>query len=81
LQPNYHATLIREALNMPKNVARVDCRFQKALGFLLKYRNMAYPDAVGAAMEDGITHACLNDPQVMKEIDDGKETDVTYAFI
>ncbi len=31
---------------MPKNVARVDCCFQKALGFLLKYRNMGLPDAM-----------------------------------
>ena len=28
---------------------------------------------VGAATVDGITHACLNNPQVMKDIDDGKE--------
>ena len=41
---NNRATLIREAANMPKNVAEVDCHFDKALGFLLKYQNMAIPD-------------------------------------
>ena len=30
--------------NMPKNVAEVDCHFDKALGFLLKYQNMAIPN-------------------------------------
>ena len=29
---------------MPKNIAEVDCNFDKALGFLLKYQNMAIPD-------------------------------------
>ncbi len=29
---------------MPKNVAQADCCFQEALGFLLKYRNMALLD-------------------------------------
>ncbi len=48
-QPNYCATLIRDALNMPKIVARVDYCFKKAVGFLKKYQNMALPDAVKLA--------------------------------
>ncbi len=37
---------------------------------------------VGAATKDGITRACLNNPHVMKEIGDGKETDnETYAAV
>ncbi len=34
---------------MPKNIARADYCFDKALGFLLKYWNMAIPDAMKLA--------------------------------
>ncbi len=36
---------------------------------------------VGAAMPDGITRACLGNPQVMKELGDGKDTDELYKAI
>ncbi len=36
---------------------------------------------VGAATEDGITRACLNNKQVMKEMGVVKETDEVYAAI
>jgi hypothetical protein len=58
MPPNYHATLIREAFNMPKNVARADYCFDKALGFLLKYRNMAIPDAMKLADFSAQEQAC-----------------------
>ena len=34
---------------MPKNVARHDDRFEKAVGFLKKYPNMKLPDAMKLA--------------------------------
>jgi hypothetical protein len=43
---------------MPKNVARADYRFDKALGFLLKYRNMAIPDAMKFADFSAQEQAC-----------------------
>jgi hypothetical protein len=43
-QSNYHATLIRDTVNMPKNIGQVDCCFKKAVGFLMKYWNMALLD-------------------------------------
>jgi hypothetical protein len=43
---------------MPKHVARADCCLQKALGFLLKYRNMAYPDAMKLADFSAQEQAC-----------------------
>jgi hypothetical protein len=58
MPPNYHATLIREALNMPKNLARADYCFDKALGFLLKYRNMAIPNAMKLADFSAQEQAC-----------------------
>jgi hypothetical protein len=36
---------------------------------------------VGAATEDGVTRACLSDPQVMKELGDGTDTDEVYKAI
>ena len=43
---------------MPKNVARADYRFDKALGFLLKYQNMAIPDAMKLADFSAQEQAC-----------------------
>ncbi len=43
---------------MPKNVARADYCFDKALGFLLKYRNMAIPDAMKLADFSAQEQAC-----------------------
>ncbi len=39
-------TLAREALNMPKSVARANGCFEQAVGFLKKYTNMTLPDAM-----------------------------------
>ena len=36
---------------------------------------------VGAVMEDGITRAYLGNPQVMKKLGDGKDTDELYKAI
>ncbi len=35
------ATLIRDIVNMSKNFGPADCGFKKAIGFLIKYRDMA----------------------------------------
>jgi hypothetical protein len=43
-QLNYCATLIGDTVNMPKNIGQVDCCFKKAIGFLMKYQNMAVLD-------------------------------------
>jgi hypothetical protein len=43
---------------MPKNIVRVDCRFQKALEFLLKYQNMGLPDANKLADFSAQEQAC-----------------------
>ncbi len=43
---------------MPKSVARTDYCFDKALGFLLKYRNMAIPDAMKLANFSAQEQAC-----------------------
>ncbi len=43
---------------MPKNVARADYCFDKALGFLLKYRNMAIPDAMKLSDFSAQEQAC-----------------------
>ncbi len=43
---------------MPKNVARADYRFDKALGFLLKYQNMAISDAMKLADFSAQEQAC-----------------------
>jgi hypothetical protein len=43
---------------MPKNVARADYCFDKALGFLLKYQNMAIPDAMKLADFSAQEQAC-----------------------
>jgi hypothetical protein len=53
--------------------------FQKSF---VPSRCLAAWQKVGAATKDGITHTCLNNPQVMKKIGDGKETDdETYAAV
>jgi hypothetical protein len=36
-QSNYCMALIKDAVNMPKNIRQVDCRFKKAVVFLMKY--------------------------------------------
>ncbi len=41
---NYCVTLIRDAVNMPKNIRHADCHFKKSIGFLMKYWNMALLD-------------------------------------
>jgi hypothetical protein len=43
---------------MPKNVVQANCCFQKALGYLLKYRNMAYPNAMKLADFSAQEQAC-----------------------
>jgi hypothetical protein len=43
-QLNYHATLIRDIVNMSKNIGPADCSFKEAVGFLMKYRDMALVD-------------------------------------
>ncbi len=43
-EANYCATLIRDIVNMSKNIGPVDCCFKKAVGFLMKYRDMALLD-------------------------------------
>ncbi len=43
---------------MPKNIARADYCFDKAYGFLLKYRNMAIPDAMKLADFSAQEQAC-----------------------
>jgi hypothetical protein len=43
---------------MPKNVEQADCCFQKALGLLLKYRNMGLPDAMKLADFSAREQAC-----------------------
>jgi hypothetical protein len=40
MQPNYHALLISNVVNMPNNIGQVDCYFKKAVGFLMKYQDM-----------------------------------------
>jgi hypothetical protein len=52
--------------------------FQKAL---VPSRSLAAWRKVGAATEDGITRACLNDPQVLKEFGDGNDSDQLYYSI
>jgi hypothetical protein len=42
-QSNYHATLIRDVVNMSIGPAK-DCCFKKAIGLLMKYRDMALVD-------------------------------------
>ena len=41
--------LTREALIMPKNVARTNGHFKQAVGFLKMYTNMTLPDAMKLA--------------------------------
>jgi hypothetical protein len=43
---------------MPKNVARADYRFQTALAYLLKYRNMGLPDAMKLSDFSAQEQAC-----------------------
>jgi hypothetical protein len=43
---------------MPKNVARADCCFQTALGYLLKFRNMGLPDAMKLSDFSAQEQAC-----------------------
>ena len=52
--------------------------FQK--GFV-RSRCLAAWKKVGAATEDGITRACLSNPQVLKEIGDNEDTDRLYYAI
>jgi hypothetical protein len=46
---------------MPKNFARVDYHFDKALGFRLKYQNMAIPNAMTdfSAQEQACCAKCM----------------------
>ena len=37
-------TLIRDVANMSKNIGPADCCFKMAVGFLMKYRDMALLD-------------------------------------
>jgi hypothetical protein len=37
-------TLIRDVVNMSKNIGPVDCCFKKAVGFLMKNQDMALLD-------------------------------------
>jgi hypothetical protein len=43
-QANKCATLIRDVVNMSKNIGPVDCCFKKTTGFLMKYQDMALLD-------------------------------------
>ncbi len=56
---------------MPKIVARADYRFDKALGFLLKYRNMAIPDAMKLADFSAQEQACRAKRMCLYRLCDG----------
>jgi hypothetical protein len=61
-QLNYHATLIRDVVNMSKNIGQADCSFKKAVGFLMKYGTWPYSTAATATATTTATAQHDNQP-------------------
>jgi hypothetical protein len=83
-QLNYCTTSFRDALNMPKIIARVDFCFKKAVGFLKRYQNMALPNAVKLADFSVQEQACRAKRMVLhclwkKATSSNKDDSVTSA--